>query len=224
MLGIDSFEMADTLLPFLWLAWMVITPAGPILGWLTYKRWPKCPHLIKIRIVSVSATLLISSLLLTLSHWSLRSITANSLLVALGYLSLFELTWITARAKPRWLTAFAPIASTGFAIIVAIVVYTGLGFLFAVGEMLPTRNIQLGHHLILRVTETGGATAAHNSATLIVAKQSPWTPGIEHMIYQRYVRDDECESYRLHLSIDDGASSEEIFCGQSVIDHFTFHH
>jgi hypothetical protein len=194
----------------LWFGWIAILLLSPLYGWLLRGRWPKISRIWRCIIL---AGFFISLLLAFCAHftpWSLRGFWANTVNLALAYISLSALIWLVFMRASKWVSIAAPLFFSALSILPILI---GLVF---VGDEIPRREFSFGGHLVGHIYERGWGGSDFDE--VIVVYQPLWIPLIEKTIYNRSVDPGECN----HLLLQPASISVEkpiqIVCGQRIIE------
>lgn len=175
----------------LWLIWLVAASLAPLAGWMTRKYWQRLIPEVRWAMVSLCFLALGVACGCLYTPWSLRGFWADAVVVALAYVCLSVLCWLSFRNAAKWLSQIAPLlAGTGNGI-VFLAVSTFFIYIGFTQGMIPTNEVALGNHITVRTRQFGWVfSMGYNEISLLQAPA--WLPLIERETYKRYFSDEEC--------------------------------
>jgi hypothetical protein len=206
----------DLLLKILWCGWVAASIGGPLLGYVLYKAWPGLTGGTQRTIAISLGAIVVAAILDSASPISFRGFVPDAVMTAAGYIAFCALFVIVIRESAVWIRfvlAAAGTLSMGF---VVLSVCTVWGFCMVAYPLIPVQETAVAPHLVLRITEDGGANETHDSATVELVARPWYLPGLERTQWSRTVPDDECDATDLHVAMKNREGS--LLCGKTVLE------
>jgi hypothetical protein len=166
---------------YIWVLWIIAIPLGPVIGWLCQKCWTRLNSFLRRTMLVFFAASITVGLCTIFTPWSFRGFWLQAANLVLAYNSA---TCLVCLAFKKSTSSFSVFAARGIAVIVALLVYSGL-FIDYWRTDLPDNETKLGDHLILRRCSGGWAGIDWEGVTIV--QQPPWLPVLEKRLYSIHI-------------------------------------
>ncbi len=160
---------------------MIAIPLGPFMGWLCQKYWTRLNSLLRRTMLAFFGASITVGLCTIFTPWSFRGFWLQAVNLVLAYNSATCLVCLAFKKSTR---SFSLFAARGIAVIVALLVYSGL-FIDYWRTDLPDTETRLGDHLVLRRCSGGWAGIDWEGVTIV--QQPTWLPVLEKRLYSVHI-------------------------------------
>jgi hypothetical protein len=192
-----------------WILWIIAIPLGPLLGWLYQKFWAgvgKFFSRIMLALFTVSTTVALCTIF---TPWSFRGSWPQAGNLALGYISV---TCLGCLAFTKSTRSFSLFAARGFAVLVVLLVYSGLLMAYWRSNS-PETQTTLGDHLVLRRSSGGWAGIDWEGVTIV--QQPARLPFLEKRLYTvRIGVTGDCDETSVRVDPDPISHEIRVQCGR----------
>jgi hypothetical protein len=194
---------------YIWILWIIAIPLGPFMGWLCQKCWKRLNSFLRRTMLAFFAASITVGLCTIFTPWSFRGFWPQAVNLALAYSSATCLVCLAFRKSTRSLSLFA---ARGIAIIVALLVYSGL-FINYWRTDLPDTETKLGDHLVLRRCSGGWAGIDWEGVTIV--QQPPWLPVLEKRLYSVHIGvAGDCDATSVRVDSEPISHEIRVQCGR----------
>jgi hypothetical protein len=194
---------------YIWILWIVAIPLGPFIGWLCQKYWTRLNSFLRRTMLVVFAANITVGLGTIFTPWTFRGFWQQAVNLVLAYSAATCLVCLALRKSTRSLSLFA---ARGIAVIVALLVYSGL-FIDYWRTDVPDSETKLADHLILRRCSGGWAGIDWEGVTIV--QQPAWLPLFEKRLYSVHIGvAGDCDATSLRVDADPTSREIRVQCGR----------
>jgi hypothetical protein len=194
---------------YIWILWIIAIPLGPFVGWLCQKYWTPLSSFLRRAMLAFFGVSIAVGLCTIFTPWSFRGFWLQAVNLVLAYNSATCLVCLAFKKSGR---SFSLFAARGIAVIVALLVYSGL-FVDYWRTDLPDTETRLGDHLALRRCSGGWAGIDWEGVTIV--QQPPWLPVLEKRLYSVHIGvAGDCDASSVRVDLDPLSHEIRVQCGR----------
>ena len=194
---------------YIWILWIIAIPLVPFIGWLCQKYWTRLNSFLRSTMLAFFGASITSGLCTIFTPWSCRGFWLQAVNLVLAYNSATCLVCLAFKKSTR---SFSLFAARGIAVIVALLVYSGL-FIDYWRTDLPDTETRLGDHLVLRRCSGGWAGIDWEGVTIV--QQPAWLPVLEKRLYSVHIGvAGDCDAASVRVDPDPISHEIRVQCGR----------
>jgi hypothetical protein len=179
------------------------------MGWLCQKYWTRLNSFLRRTMLAFFGTSITVGLCTIFTPWSFRGFWLQAVNLVLAYNSATCLVCLAFKKSTR---SFSFFAARGIAVVVALLVYSGL-FIDYWRTDLPDTETRLGDHLVLR--RCSGGWAGIDWEGVAIVQQPTWLPVLEKRLYSVHIGvSGDCDAASVRVDPDPISHEIRVQCGR----------